>query len=1120
MNNRLIIVLLQGLLQVYCSIHSRITLECPHYGVSDAEYVWGKVKIGRFAIDDIKHIQFENTCPFSITSHNVQTGMKIISWTEKETHDSSAVYFDKVATHSEKTGDFKSLCGSVNYLTYPFKSGNSYCLNLHCNQTVCDTEVIVFIKAISCVAYDSCVLYHKDIKVQLNFRKTHCVKSVLHEKKCFQPDFTTGFNPKLHMRFSLPSVCIFMPSDGNAEGTKEIVGQDSCADIKLNGWYSCIVGHYSMIFVHSNGKMRQIHLNTKFRKNPQGDDHSELRSGSTHIVGYKNMTTISNKVNTLAAFKGATDYSSLFYNIQNTDKKPLLLAGYTPTFHWRECGTHLIPAVWTSHIDVWGTIIESDECNIFCTLSGPGASCEAFSPTGIFLLNSTTCLIPHTHRFKGLGDQITFICQRVDTDLEFYCNGRHKIIRTKTLIIGQCIQTFTSFFSLFPGVAHSLAVELCVPGFHGFITVCIVSTFCFGWLWIPGLTWLILQFLKFVVMFVSTNSVDQRFKQILQKIKAEYRLTIGDTSCDFCKHECQTSLESDSHILYCKQGKCPYCLNDIYPSPLALQEHYKVCMLTDRFTRQIKEKILNVEVKPHSGLYKRLCVFQYKNRCYIFTIWIFLLVFQMLVWAASAEVINFEKEWNDNVHGIGSEKLITDLELDFSIPSSSGFTYTRNLEGPMPNQKVHFALKLSRQKTRATIQKLGHWVDARWNIRTVFHCYGACSKFEYPWKSATCNREKDFEYQTGWGCNPGDCPGINTGCTACGLYLDKPKSVATVVKLIQLDYEREVCIQIGTHSECKKITGNDCLSTHGVKVCLLSTTVKLTATDTLVFFGPLQQGAVVFKNWCTSTCSYGDPGDIMLTENGEYNCPDFTGSFERTCRFGQTPVCEYNGNNMGGYKRYLATKDSFFSINMTEPIIDKTRLEWFDPDSTSRDHINVQVSKDVDFENLGNNPCRLTLKTTGIEGAWGSETGFALTCKVSLLECNSFVTMIKACDKAMCYGAYSTTLQRGDNTITIQGRGGHSGSSFKCCHNDDCSTTGMLADAPHLSRLKSQDGDNSEIYSDGANECRITCWFNKTSEWVMGMLSGNWLVILVLVGIMLFSVFLFCFFCPAKTHQA
>nr|AIF28798.1 glycoprotein [Thottopalayam virus] len=1108
------------LLNICATEHRPILLNCPHYGVTEAEYVWGTTRLGHFPLDEVKNMVFETTCSFGLPAHDPMTQMKVVTWKEKETHGTSGEYFEKIASHTETEGDFKSLCTKTHYLTYPFKNGNSYCLNVHCNQTLCDVEVIVIIRAVHCLTQDMCVLYRSNIKVPIIFKKTHCIKSMLNEGKCFQPDFTIPYSPKIHTRMNLPVLCMLMPTDGQAEGTKEIVGQTSCTDIKLASWYSCLVGDYSMIFVHSNIKMRQIKLNLKFRTNPQGDDHSDRRSSRIHIIGHKNITTVSNKQNTLTAFKGATDYTSLLYNVQSTDKKPVLFLGYTPTMSWTTCGTSYVPAVWRGHIDTWGSVVETDDCTIFCTLTGPGASCEAFSSSGIFSLNSTTCLIPHTHRFKGLGDQVTFMCQRVDFDLEFYCNGRHKVIRTKTLVIGQCIHTFTSFFSLFPSIAHSLAVEICVPGFHGFTAVCLITTFCFGWLWIPGATWGILQILKIIVLFITNSTMDQRFKRILTKIKAEYRSTIGDTSCDYCKHECTTNLEADNHIMYCKQGKCPYCLNEVYHSPTALQEHFKMCPLIDRFNKTIKDQIFKTSTKPHSTLYKKLCVFRYTNRCYIFTVWVTLLFFQLIIWAASAEVVNLEPEWNDNVHGVGLHKMTTDIELDFSIPSSSKFTYKRFLESPVGETRMQFALKISQQKTIASIQKLGHWVDARWNTRTVFHCYGACSKFEYPWKSATCSKEHDFEYQTAWACNPGDCPGINTGCTACGLYLDKPKSIATVIKLIQIDYEREVCIQLGSYSECKRVTGNDCLSTNGVKVCLLSTTVKLGSTDTLVFFGPLQAGAVVFKNWCTSNCVYGDPGDVMLTENGEYNCPDFTGNFERVCRFAQTPVCEYGGNTVSGYQRYLATKDSFFSINMTDPILERSKLEWYDPDATSRDHINVQITKDLDFENLGENPCKVTLKVLSIDGAWGSETGFSLNCKVSLLECNSFITVIKACDKAMCYGASSQTLQRGDNTVSIQGRGGHSGSKFKCCHEEDCAEEGLLAEAPHLARVKSVDVDTSEIYSDGSGECRIACWLSKTSEWFMGILPGNWLVIVVLVVIMILSIMLLSFFCPSKKHQA
>uniref|UniRef100_UPI003F7787AA Glycoprotein C n=1 Tax=Andes orthohantavirus TaxID=1980456 RepID=UPI003F7787AA len=479
-----------------------------------------------------------------------------------------------------------------------------------------------------------------------------------------------------------------------------------------------------------------------------------------------------------------------------------------------------------------------------------------------------------------------------------------------------------------------------------------------------------------------------------------------------------------------------------------------------------------------------------------------------------------ESGWSDTAHGVGEIPMKTDLELDFSLPSSSSYSYRRKLTNPANKEEsIPFHFQMEKQVIHAEIQPLGHWMDATFNIKTAFHCYGACQKYSYPWQTSKCFFEKDYQYETGWGCNPGDCPGVGTGCTACGVYLDKLKSVGKAYKIISLKYTRKVCIQLGTEQTCKHIDANDCLVTPSVKVCIVGTVSKLQPSDTLLFLGPLEQGGIILKQWCTTSCAFGDPGDIMSTPSG-MRCPEHTGSFRKICGFATTPVCEYQGNTISGYKRMMATKDSFQSFNLTEPHITTNKLEWIDPDGNTRDHVNLVLNRDVSFQDLSDNPCKVDLHTQAIEGAWGSGVGFTLTCTVGLTECPSFMTSIKACDLAMCYGSTVTNLARGSNTVKVVGKGGHSGSSFKCCHDTDCSSEGLLASAPHLERVTGFNQiDSDKVYDDGAPPCTFKCWFTKLGEWLLGILNGNWIVVVVLVVILILSIIMFSVLCPRRGHK-
>ncbi|AEZ02947.1 glycoprotein precursor [Orthohantavirus sangassouense] len=1107
-------------------------IECPHSVNFGESSVMGKVQLPSLSITEAEQLVPESSC--NMDNHQslsvLQKATKT-TWRKKADHSNAGKDSYELITSEIQ---FKGVCSLTHKMIEESHRlrRSVICYDLSCNTTHCKPTLYMVVPVHSCNMMKSCLIGLGPYRIQVVYERTYCTVGVLNEGKCFVPDQSVANIVKngIFDIVSVQIICFFIRIKGSTYKILETVktamnGKCNGTDDKVQGYYICLLGGNSgPIYVPSGTDFRAMEALANMLRAPHGEDHDlpgeELASYSiAGTIEGKIPHTASSQNLEFTAYSGIPSYSSFSVHTLTQDGQLSYSPGLFPNLNQSDCKKNALPLIWEGTIELPGYYEAIHPCNVFCVFSGPGASCEAFSEGGIFNITSPTCLVSKQNRFRAAEQQITFVCQRVDMDIIIYCNGQRKVILTKTLVIGQCIYSITSLFSLLPSVAHSIAIELCVPGFHGWATAALLTTFCFGWLLIPSITYIVLLILKFIAAIFHNTTQENKFKAILRKIKEEFEKTKGSMVCDICKYECETGKELKAHNLSCNQSQCPYCFTHCEMTESAFQAHYKVCQATHRFREDLKKTITPQTISP--GCYRTLNLFRYKSRCYILTVWLCLLILESIAWAASASETSLNPLWTDNAHGVGSVPMHTDLELDFSLPSSSKYTYKRKLTSPTnPEQAVSLHIEIESQGIAADVHSLGHWYDARLNLKTSFHCYGACTKYQYPWHTAKCHFEHDFQYENSWGCNPPDCPGVGTGCTACGLYLDQLKPVGSAYKLITVRYSRKVCVQFGEENLCKTIDMNDCFMSRHVKVCIIGTVSKFSQGDTLVFLGPLEGGGLIFKDWCTSTCQYGDPGDIMSPRDRGFSCPEFPGSFRKKCNFATTPVCEYSGNMVSGYKKVMATIDSFQSFNTSLIHFTEERIEWKDPDGMLRDHLNILVTKDIDFENLGENPCKVGLQTSSIEGAWGSGVGFTLVCQVSLIDCARFLTSIKACDMAICYGAQSVSLVRGQNTVKITGKGGHSGSSFKCCHEVDCSSTGLQASAPHLDKVNGiSEQENDKVYDDGAPQCGVSCWFVKSGEWISGILHGNWVVVVVLVILLLFSLILLSILCPVRKHK-
>nr|ANS56982.1 glycoprotein precursor [Nova virus] len=1107
-----------------------LTLQCPHNPRQDEGFSYGCIVMPVQVYTALQQITVESSCPFEF--HQLRKTLystTVVSWKKKTDTGTTTQAGDSTYEGTEENGSLLGICALDQGVSSKLITGRQglVCQELSCNTTACLTTLHVVIPQQICSNVRSCIMTWKDHRINLNFEKTFCPNGLIVSGNCFQPLYGSSQLPTNVETTELQVTCFFVRERTGGHKVlvdlEKIGGAKSCTDNSFYSSYSCFLQGYSVrIKVPNLADAISAEIISKMIMFNYGEDHDKPGHGigSFRISSEKEFKVANTESD---KFKGLCLSGQILYTSTYVYPKPInhytkyvLSKGVLPYVNYTTCDKKVMPLVWRGLVTVPGFSETMQPCNVFCTLAGPGAQCEAFSQTGIFNISSPTCLIGRMHKYHLMEDQINFVCQRLDKDIIVYCNGEKKVIKTATLVIGQCIYSLTTLFSMFPWIAHSMAVEVCVPGIHGWATIILMVTFCFGWLIIPSLTWIILQVLKVLIYVFNKKAGKLYFNHIFEKVKKEFQHTIGNTSCNLCQTDCETNEELKAHNELCPQGQCPYCLKDLAPSPAILTEHFKFCPLKDRYQKKVENII--APLHPSSIVIRKVSNFRYKNRCYISMVWTLLLVIELCVWAASANVVDVDTEWNDVAHGVGHVPMASDYELDFSLPSGAGYTHRRYLDHPVNKDKsIMFTVSIKQQLVKATVQSLGHWMDGELNVKSVFHCYGECKKYSYPWQFAHCKFEKDYQYQTGWACNPSDCPGVGTGCTACGLYLDKIVPKASVYRILSLTYSRRICYQLGNEQSCKDIDQSDCLTSDHVKICMIGTVSNLNIGDTLVFLGPLAGGAIIMKQWCTSNCRYGDPGDIMMN-SATLQCPDFDGVIERQCRFATEPVCVYNGNLISGYKKMMATRDSFISINMSDVTLGPSGLLWYDSDSIYKDHMNIQVSRDLAFEDLSENPCQLEISVQGITGSWGSGVGFTLDCSVSLTECSTFMTAIKVCDKAMCYGGKSVHLNRGQNSIKVQGRGGHSGSKFMCCHDKVCSKDGLKASAPHLDRVSGVNVLNSDAFSDGSDSCGFICWMTKVGEWMSGMFHSSWWIFLILFIVFIFSLLLLGLLCPARKH--
>ncbi|AGI62341.1 glycoprotein [Lianghe virus] len=1105
-------------------------LDCPHAVPFGENTLHGSIVLPPLNLAAATTLEVESSCSMDVhNSLKENQDYTYITWTKKSDHSGSASSTSFEASEVQKQLHGTCIIGHK-LIEQAYKLRKSIiCYDLICNRTDCKPELHYMSPIHACNLMKSCIVALGPYRIQVIFKRTFCNTGILVEGKCFRPDnaLMSSVKPGLLELATVPTTCFYIAKEDESLKLVEVlekVDSSGCTSntYKGQGYYLCIAGGNSnVIRAVSDTDHQSAQLIRAIHNSPHGEDHDNVGDsfGAVRIAGaleVKVPHTESTANLKGIAFSGTPLYSSISAYIKDKVPKYVFSPGIIPNMNQSGCDKKAIPVVWSGMMQIPGIFEPINRCSVFCVLSGPGASCEAFAEGGIYNVSSPTCLVSKHNTFRTTDQQVNFVCQRVDQDIIVYCNGYKKIIYTKTLVIGQCIYTLTSVFSIFSGVAHSIAIELCVPGFHGWATVALIITFCFGWILIPGCTWFTLCILKFFAAILHSQSEENRFKQLLTKIKEEYEKTKGSMVCDVCKLECETQKELKAHKLSCPQEQCPYCFVHCEPSEAAFQAHYKVCQVTHRFSDELKKTVTQ---KPQrQGCYRTLNVFRYKSRCYIFTVWVLLLTIESVIWAASAEPEPLTPIWNDNAHGIGHHLLDTDLELDFSLLSSSRYTYRRRLINPNnKDQSVPIHVDIHPQTISMEVQPLGHWFDAELNVKTSFHCYGACSKYVYSWHTAFCHFEKDFQYENNWACNPHDCPGIGTGCTACGIYWDKFKAVGEAFNAVTIKYTRKVCVQFSEETLCRILDSKDCYVTRNFKICIIGTGYKFQQGDTLLFLGPMEGGGLIVRQWCTTKGQFGDSGDALLVPPGPHICPEYPGLFRKKCMCAQSQQCEYQGNINAGNKNLIVTQDSFHSFNTTDIQLARTKLEWSDPDGIIRDHINVILNKDIDFSDLAENPCKVSVQTNQIEGAWGSGVGFTLKCTISLTECGTFITSIKACDAAICYGATSVTLNRGQNTIHVTGKGGHSGSKFRCCHEMHCSTNGLLANAPHLDRVMGVDSiSDNHVYDDGAPPCRVSCWFQKTGEWLIGLFHGNWMVVIVLIVLLIISLICLSFFCPAR----
>ncbi|AVM87660.1 glycoprotein [Wenling yellow goosefish hantavirus] len=745
-----------------------------------------------------------------------------------------------------------------------------------------------------------------------------------------------------------------------------------------------------------------------------------------------------------------------------------------------------------------------EKCSVKCLYTTAGAECVV-SSASLMALEAGSCTVIS----GGSRDAVVQCPTGAENDV--YCNGFRLEIDREGVERAACLGYYMGLLGPIGDPGAAFASSLCKGGTHSILFLALICFTIGGALVIPGLLKLFFVIWGTVCYWVSMTKYNANYKRIIKRLKDKWEGKDSERECPMCGKKTGSKAEMAAHVRFCPDGKCPYCrkqaerhdggIESCGERGKKLEEWRKASVDLEKPVRWTGPQISSLVV---GGV--------------LYPLWVTIIIVLLIAWGATGQEMSREDY----------QRIATSQTGDVEPREISGASITPGKKGVLnidvENGKafmqfacakgINTILKRHAKTPKGVVPILvgigpliecidreddGRWCDVDVASGAAFDCTGDCKDWaaEEARRGLNCITEKQWEFQTGWGCNPGACWSVNQGCFAGAAGMVNFRCDKVLYKALGIETGRVVCYSIGPKTACAVIISGECYSTELGSVCLAATEGNYKPDVTYMQTGGYEGLTTILEGVCNTNCKFGDIGDVRKNGNDEIVCPDFALSMERQCKLAHEPTFVFNGQLTSGRKRYDSIVNSFTRFNFTEKATIDSKTCGYQVGKAEGQLLSFTIPQSVLDEAIN---CTHSVEIKGIQGTWGSSQGVMVTCGITLAGCDVEGTIVSVCGKSSCFGKKAASLISGLNVVVVGGQGGSSWTKFHCCVGELCSEKGLPADDPTNFTPTSDQSSNSSTINDNSNDCAFVCWLEKGWDWVVGFFENGWWIF-VLVAI-------------------
>ncbi|UVF58774.1 MAG: M protein [Luposicya lupus actinovirus] len=756
-------------------------------------------------------------------------------------------------------------------------------------------------------------------------------------------------------------------------------------------------------------------------------------------------------------------------------------------------------------------LVPKTPCQKRCITAGGVIECIFSSSLGTVLTTSDCVSV------SGGAGEVAVSCP-LGKKSEVTCNGQvHNMDGEEGLKV-ECFLWWTGALGPMGKTGSIFAASLCKGGLHGAIFVALIITVLGGALVIPLLIKTVCILVGFTVWCYRTAKGATDWHSMVAEASRQFSELSEEKVCPVCNIESTSKTDLKAHLGRCPEGHCPYC----HRGAKFHKEGVDKCDLRPRLIKKWQEDEFGE--RPTYPVWKGPRMAKMAVSGILTPLWVITIIILLLAWGATALELDDVRQIAEGRSGEAGPEVFdaqdesTTFKGDLEVTAQGGkvfiiFPIFKGADnymkrvGKTEKGETNILVWVSKLVECGSTEVLGEWCDGQVTSASAFDCTQSCKSWadKETMKDMSCSTVEKWEGKTGPYCNPWWCLTIDQGCFECRVGVRGLRCPETIFRPLGLKRGRKVCIIIGEKESCSVVSEGDCVKMELGSVCLKTTSGILNEKDYLLGHSGLNGVVTQLERVCDTNCRLGDIGDIRTDAKGKVSCPEFNMRISRVCRNLHEPVCQWTGAVETGWSKFTKIRDAFSKVNLSQIAdIDSTSCYQVDGDG-SLSQVDVTVPESVLKEAI---KCRISLVATGIEGTWGSEAGFQLSCSVTVEGCLRTTEVVSACDPSSCYGKKVATLNAGTSAVVVPGQGGQAWSKIKCCVGQTCSNEGKTPGDPTVIVDNKEDRSNDTHTDDRSTNCDIVCLLKKAGENLLGLFetSWMWLIALFLGGLIVFWI--------------